>query len=171
MKLEATENSYLDLDFEVAQPGVSILQFTEGVQKRTNEKSGKTTLQLPMIIDTVLAGPESNIGLTMSHFVPIETPFGERQLAGILTMTGLVEPFSKKFGSEVDITDDSFVNAVKLKLPGKFIQVTHEIRKDNSGKDRVSITRMEAVAKSGKQAAKPGKPSSVKADDAGGDDW
>jgi hypothetical protein len=53
--------------------------------------------------------------------------------------------FAKKFGSDVDITDDTFVNALKLKLPGKRLQLTHDIRKDNSGKDRVSIVRMEAV--------------------------
>jgi hypothetical protein len=81
----------MDLDFEIPQPGTSIVEFMEGIQKRTNEKSGKTTLQLPMTIDTVMDGPEANHGCSMSHFVPIETAFGEKQLANILTMTDLVD--------------------------------------------------------------------------------
>ena len=170
MKLENTGCTSMDLDFEIPQPGTSIVEFLEGVQKRTNATSGKTTLQLPMTIDTVVDGPESNHGCSMSHFVPIETAFGEKQLANILTMTGLVDMFAKKFGNDVDITDDSFVNALKLKLPGKRMQITHDIRKDNSNKDRVSIVRMEAVGGSRNVKSKL-KPAGVKieADDNG--DW
>src|SRR5512136_1509425 len=111
MQLKDTGKDYLDLDFEVPEAGVSNLQFEEGIQKRTNEKTGKTTLQLPMVIDKVVEGPEANEGKKMSHFVPIETDFGEKQLAAILTITGLMGPFSKKFGDDVDVTDDAFINA------------------------------------------------------------
>lgn len=145
MKLEDTGQTYMDLAFEVPEAGVSILQFTDGIQKRTNEKSGKTTLQLPLVIEGVVEGPEDNEGKKMSHFVPIETEYGGRQLAGLLTMTGLVNAFSKKFGDDVDITDDTFINALKLKLVGRTIKAVHEKRKDNAGKDRVNIIRFEAV--------------------------
>jgi len=90
MELKDTGKDYLDLDFEVPEAGVSILQFEEGIQKRTNEKTGKTTLQLPLVIDSVVEGPAENKGKKMIHFVPIETEFGEKQLAGILTITGLM---------------------------------------------------------------------------------
>jgi hypothetical protein len=98
MKLEDTKQDFMDLNFEVPQPGISVLQFQEGIQKRTNENSGKTTLQLPLVIDRVVEGPDDNQGKKLSHFVPIETEWGERQLAGILTLTGLMGGFSKKFG-------------------------------------------------------------------------
>jgi hypothetical protein len=171
MKLEDTGITTMDLDFEIPQAGVSILQFQEGVTKRTNENSGKTTLQLPLSIDRVIEGSEDNLGKKLSHFVPIETEFGERQLAGILTMTGLIGAFGKKFGGNADATDESFINAVKLKLPGKFIRATHEVRKDQSGKDRVNITRFEKVGGDGSPKAHTPAQKPAAASDSGGDDW
>ena len=155
MKLEKTDMDHLDLTFEVPQPGISILQFEEGVQKRINEKSGKTTLQLPSVIDRVVEGPEENQGKKLSHFVPIETDFGGKQLAGILTLTGLIDSFSQKFGDDVDVTSDPFINALKLKLPGKFIKAHHEVRKDQSGKDRANVTRFDKFTNSGPSKARP----------------
>jgi hypothetical protein len=172
MELKETGKDYLDLDFEIPQAGVSIVQFEEGIQKRTNENSGKTTLQLPMAIDRVVEGPEDNAGKKMSHFVPIETNFGEKQLAGILTITGLIGLFAKKFGADVDVTDDGFINALKLKLPGKFVTATHEVRKDNSGKDRVNVTRFEKVAGGGSPKASPTqKGTGAASAGGGGEDW
>jgi hypothetical protein len=145
LKLENTGQDALELGFEIVQPGISILAFEEGIQKRTNENSGKTTLQLPMIVDQVIEGPEDNEGRKLSHFVPIETDFGERQLAGILTLTGLVDKMAGKFGPEVEVTNESFINGLKLKMPGKFIKAYHELRKDMNGKDRTNITKFEKV--------------------------
>jgi hypothetical protein len=149
MKLAKTDVDHLDLAFEAPQPGVSILQFEEGIQKRTNEKSGKTTLQLPFMIDRVVEGPDENQGKKLSHFVPVETEFGEKQLAGILTLTGLIDGFTQKFGEDVDVNSDQFINALKLKLPGKFIKAHHESRKDQAGKDRANITKFERFKSSG----------------------
>ena len=145
MKLEDQKIDQLDLSYEIAQPGVSVCQFEEGIQKRTNEKSGKTTLQLPFMIDRVVEGPDENQGKKLSHFVPVETEFGEKQLAGILTLTGLIDSFTQKFGEDVDVTSDQFINALKLKLPGKFIKAHHEVKKDQGGKDRANITKFERV--------------------------
>jgi len=172
MELKETGKEYLDLDFEVPEAGVSILQFEEGIQKRTNEKTGKTTLQLPLVIDSVVEGPAENKGKKMSHFAPIETAFGEKLLAGILTITGLMPGFAKKFGGDVDVTDDGFVKALKLKLPGKLIKATHEVRKDQSGKDRVNVTRFEKVSGGGSPKASPTQKSTAVASAGGeGDDW
>jgi hypothetical protein len=171
MKLEDTGVTSMDLDFQVPEAGVSILQFEEGLQKRTNENSGKTTLQLPLIIDRIVEGPESNAGLKLSHFVPIETEFGEKQLASILSITDLMDPFLKKFGPDVEVTDDTFVNALKIKLPGKFIKATHEVRKDNSGKDRATITRFEKVGGGGSAKANPPSKKLAAVTGSDGDDW
>ena len=171
MKLEDTGTTSMDLDFQIPEAGVSIVQFEEGITKRTNENSGKTTLQLPLVIDRVIDGPATNAGLKMSHFVPIETSYGENQLAAILSITDLMDAFGKKFGPDVDGTDDTFINALKLKLPDKFIKVAHEVRKDNSGKDRVNITRFEKVGGGGptKANAPVQKPPAANGSD--GDDW
>ena len=173
MKLENTNKEYLDLDFQIPEAGVSVLQFEEGITKRTNENSGKTTLQLPLVIDRVIDGPATNAGLKMSHFVPIETGYGENQLAAILSITDLMDAFGKKFGPDVDVTDDGFINAVKIKLPGKLIKATHEVRKDTSGKDRATITRFEKVGGGGSAKANPPskKPAAAVASDSGGEDW
>ncbi len=170
MDLKDTGQDTVDLEFEIPEAGVSVFQFEEGITKRTNENSGKTTLQLPMIIDQVLEGPESNEGKKLSHFVPIETEFGERQLAGILTLTGLISSFAGKFGAKVDITEDEkFINALKLKLVGKFVKGHHTVRKDQAGKDRANVTKFERFVK-GKSKPRPSEKSSND-DSAGDDDW
>jgi hypothetical protein len=157
MKIENQKVDSLDLTFEVAAAGVSIVKIEEGVQKMTNEKSGKTTLRLPLLIEEVIEGPPSNELVKLSHFLPIETDWGEKQLLGILSLTDLLEPMVKKFkGGEVDPVDDTFINLLKLKLPGKMLKATHEVRKDQKGRDQASIVRFERVngGKSSRSALK-----------------
>jgi hypothetical protein len=160
----------MDLGFEIPEPGVSVCQVEEGITKRTNENSGKTTLQIPMIIDKVIEGPEDNVGKKMSHFVPIETSFGEKQLANILTMTGLIDAFAQNLGEEIEATSDKFINAIKLKLPRKFITVHHNVRKDNKGNDQTNIVRLE---KHGHGKTGTSKPSTVpvKPENPQDEDW
>jgi hypothetical protein len=143
IKLEDTGQDSIELAYEIPSPGISVVQFVEGITKRTNENTGKTTLQLPMLIDRVIEGPEENSGKKLSHFVPIETEWGEKQIAGILSMTGLINKFSEKFGEEIEATDDRFVNAIKLKLPGKFVAVHHDTRKDQKGNDQTTVIKFE----------------------------
>lgn len=145
MKFETNNQDYLDLNFEIPTQGVSILMFEEGIQKRTNEKSGKTTLQLPFVISEVLEGSEDNEGKKLSHFVPIETKWGEKQLTSLLAMTGLLNKFAEKFKGEIDINDDKFIDSLKLKFVGKKIKAHHNVEKDKTGKDRTVIIRFEKV--------------------------
>jgi len=147
IELQDTGQDVLELDFENPQKGVSICQIEEGIQLYTNENSGKTSLRIPMVIDTVEEGPDSNVGLKLSHFCPIETAWGEKQLAGILTIVGLVGAFIEKFGTQVDSTSEPFINSVKLKLPGKFLRVHHDVRTDNKGKERATVVRFEKLKK------------------------
>jgi len=72
----------------------------------------------------------------------------------------------------VDVSEDAFINALKLKLPGKLIKATHEVRKDQSGKDRVNVTRFEKVSGGGSPKASPTQKSTAVASAGGeGDDW
>jgi len=152
----------MDLGFQLPQPGTSICVFDEGLQKRTNENSGKTTLQIPMVISQVIEGPQDNVGLKIVHFCPIETEFGEKQLANILHMTGLDKSFAEKFGDEIDPTDQKIVNALTLKLVGKQVKVKHEIRMDNKGREQVNITN---ISKWEKKQVAPEKADSSKPED------
>ena len=100
-----------------------------------------------MVIDTSEEGPESNVGLKLSHFCPIETAWGEKQMAGILTIVGLMGACIEKFGTQVDSNSEQFINFLKLKLPGKFVRVHHDVRTDNKGKERATIVRFEKLKK------------------------
>jgi len=147
IELQDTGQEVLELDFENPVKGVSICQIEEGIQLYTNENSGKTSLRIPMEIDSVEEGPESNVGLKLSHFCPIETAWGEKQMAGILTIVGLMGACVEKFGTQVDSTSEPFINFLKLKLPGKFVRVHHDVRTDNKGKERATIVRFEKLKK------------------------
>jgi hypothetical protein len=173
MKLENTGSDVIDLDFEVPEPGTSILEIQEGIRKNFNENSGKTTLLLPFMIDRVVEGPDGNEGLKLSHFVPIETAFGEKQLAGILTITDLIDQFAKKFNGEVDCTDDRFLDALKLKLVGKRLTAVHTLRADKNGRERPNIVKFERATNSKPQPVQKEIPSDSRpaAANDGGDDW
>ena len=171
MKLEHTGSDVIELDFEVPEPGTSILEIQEGIRKNFNENSGKTTFLIPFLIDRVVEGPDSNKGLKLPHFVPIETPFGEKQLAAILTYTDLIDPFAKKFGVDVDCTDDRFLDALKLKLVGKKLMAVHTLRADKNGRERPNIAKFERATNSKPvQKEISGDSRSAAADD-GNDDW
>jgi hypothetical protein len=147
IELQNTGQDVLELDFENPKKGISVCQIEEGVSLFTNENSGKTSLRIPMIIDSTEEGPEENCGLKMSHFCPIETAWGEKQMAGILTIVGLMDACVKKFGTQVDSTSEQFINFLKLKLPGKFLKVHHDVRTDNKGKERATVLRFEKLKK------------------------
>ena len=145
MKLENTNVEFMDLSYEIPAPGVSICVFDEGITKMTNEKSGKTTLRMPLSIQEVVEGPEDNEGKKFSHFCPIQTAYGERQLQSILSMVGLLEGFVAKFQGEIDPLEDVFIAQLQVKLPGKRVKVTHDTRKDKKDKDQVNVVRLEKV--------------------------
>ena len=57
IELQDTGQDTVELDFETPEKGVSICEIEEGIQSRTNEASGKTTLWIPLSIDKVEEGP------------------------------------------------------------------------------------------------------------------
>ena len=171
MKLDNIAVDSMDLSYEIPTPGVSVCVFEEGISKMTNEKSGKTTLRLPLSIAEVVDGSEDNEGRKFSHFLPIQTAYGEKQLQGILSMVGLLESFTKKFAGEIDPLEEVFMAALKTKLVGKTIRVVHELRKDQKNKDQVNIIRFEKITNSG-VGKPPLKPLEKKSKtQAGNEDW
>jgi len=142
MKLQQGETS-MDLDFQSPQPGISVCQLSEGIKLFTNQTTSKTSLQIPMEIVEVIDGPKENMGLRLTHFIPIETEFGERQLNNLLTMTGLIQQFSERFSGDIEPTDEKFITTLSMKLPGKLLKVKHDTRKDNQDKERANIRKVE----------------------------
>ena len=143
MKLENTNVESMDLSYEVPAAGVSLCEFSEGIQKQVNPNSGKTTLRLPLTILEAEDGPEENEGKKFSHFVPIQTAYGEKQLTGLLSMVGLLEGFVAKFQGEIDPLEDVFIAQLQVKLPGKRIKVIHDVRKNQKDKEQVNIVRLD----------------------------
>jgi len=171
MKLDNIAVDSMDLSYEIPTPGVSVCVFEEGISKMTNEKSGKTTLRLPLSIAEVVDGSEDNEGRKFSHFLPIQTVYGEKQLQGILSMVGLLESFTKKFAGEIDPLEEVFMVALQTRLTGKTIRVVHELRKDQKNKDQVNIIRFEKITNSG-VGKPPLKPSEKKVKtQAENEDW
>lgn len=146
MKLENQKIDSLDLSFEVAAPGISLVKIEDGVDLFTNEKTAKKSLKIQFIIEGVIEGPESNELVKLTHFCPIQTTWGEKQVLGILSLTDLLDPIAKKFKGEVDVMDEVFLNTLKLKLPGKILMAHHEVRKDQKGKDRANVIRFERAS-------------------------
>jgi len=179
MKKPGTEDR-MDFEFKVPDTGDYQFQIDEGIKLETNASTGKTSLWIPSKV-VKCRGDESeeNLDLQVTHFVPVNSDFGAKQIAHILSITGLFEAFDKKFpGEGIDISGDDFINALKLKLPGKlFDGGINTVEKD--GKRRANFKYIEKVgAGKGKAtgkgttkkttAAEP--PAATKAT-AGGDDW
>ncbi len=74
-------------------------------------------------------------------------------------MTNQIEAFATRFNGDVDITSDEFVDFLKAKLLGKTIVASHEVKKDQNGRERPSITRFEAHVKGSKKVSAPAKAS------------
>lgn len=179
MKKPETQNDRMDLDFKVPDTGDYRFQIDEGIKLETNATSGKTSLWVPAKIVECRGGEsEENLDLQATLFVPVESEFGAKQIAHILSITGLFEAFDKKFpGDAIDISSEEFINALKLKLPGQlFDGGINTVEKD--GKHRSNFKYIEKVgAGKGKAAGKAaaGKKAEPKAETkaaaAGGDDW
>lgn len=182
MKQAGTEGR-MDFDFKVPDTGDYRFQIEEGIKLSTSEKSGKTSLWIPAKTIECLTGQgEDQLDLQVTHFVPITTDFGHRQIAHILDCTGLFEAFDKKFpGEDVDMASEEFVNALKLKLPSKLFDGGIET-KESDGKRQTKFKWIGKVG-SGKEKAKaaggakaPGKaktepPPAKKEAAKDGDDW
>jgi hypothetical protein len=134
MRLRDDFKDEMEVGFDCPEPGVSIFQIQEGVTEIKKEDSEGISLRIPMLLDTVLEGPDTNHGLTASAFLALvskegnKVEFAETQLNFILFATGLTKEFMNKFPEDIEPFDDKFLTGLKLKLPGKLIKVAHDTR-------------------------------------------
>ena len=184
MKQNEKQDERMDLDFKVPDSGDYRFQIDEGIKKETNKNSGKTSLWIPAKVVECRGGEsEENIDLQVTHFVPIESDFGAKQIAHILSITGLFEAFDKKFpGEDVDVSSEEFINALKLKLPGMlFDGGINTVEKDGVRRanfkyiEKVDAGKGKTGAKGAAKGAAKGKASasapSAAAAGTGDDDW
>jgi len=171
MELENTGNDEMELGFMPVPDGTYIYQLVEGVDLIVKEDTDSKTLKIPLLVDSVVDGDADAVGMPSTKYINIikkdgeENPFGGKTINNILTMTGLADSFVKNFAGEIPADDEKFVNALKLKLPGKFLRLTHNLTKDDQGRSNINWTKIARVKKSGGGKAKTDKPKTDSADD------
>jgi hypothetical protein len=142
MRLDTVENK-MELGYQVPEPGKYLFQVSEGIELFTNENSGKTSLKVPTKIVEAINGDEGSVDLTVIHFCPIETNYGEKQVCSLLTITGLTPAFEKRFADGTSFKDNKFVDSIKLKLPGKLFVGEIEVRENNKGQKNANFKSWE----------------------------
>ena len=181
MEFAPTEDT-MDLGYPTVPAGRYLWKIEE-VKMIVNEETGSKGYGFDLVVDAPIEGDPAAEGLKSSWYINVinkageVNPFGEKQINGIVSMTGNVEAFAKKFSSGVDIDDDRLAAALGIKLPDKFLDMTHVIEKytgkDGAERERANFIKFQAYksgASSGgakKPAAK--KPAAEAASD--GDDW
>ena len=157
MKIDQNAPDSIDLVFQLPTPGTYVWQLQEGVELYENENTGKKSLRVPMKVDRPIEGDAEAVGIEASHFLPIMTPYGEKQLNILLSITGLLQEAAEKFSQEdVSVEDDRLQGWLKLNLPGKFLQATHTIGENQKGRKTINFSNFRKVnAKGGERTATP----------------
>lgn len=185
MEIEDTGQEEMELGFTPVPAGTYIYQLMDGVELVVSESSESKGYRIPLQVDSIVEGDAGAEGMPASWYINVikkdgeANPFGEKQINSILTLTGLVDSFAKNFKGAVDIDDEKLVNALILKLPGKFLRMTHDIQvsEDDEGnkKYRMNFTKVAKIKK--KKSSKPPAEDKQedkkeeKSDDSGEDSW
>lgn len=179
MELENTGMDEMELGFMPVPDGTYIYQLMEGVELIVKEDSESKTLKIPLLVDSVVDGDADAVGMPSNKYVNIvkkdgeENPFGGKTINNILTMVDLIDSFVKNFDGEIAADDEKFVNALKLKLPGKFLRLTHNVVKDDEGRSNINWTKIAKVKKKGGTGAgvKKGSTKKEPATESAEDEW
>jgi hypothetical protein len=142
MKITTDENR-MELGYQVPEAGKYLFQVSEGIDLFTNENSGKTSLKVPTKILEAIEGDAGSVDLTVIHFIPIETAYGEKQVCSLLTITDLAPAFEKRFADGTSFMDVKFIDSVKLKLPGKLFVGEIEVRENSKGQKNANFKSWE----------------------------
>jgi hypothetical protein len=164
MQIDTGQDKF-ELGFEIPEPGKYLFQISEGIDLFINENSGKTSLKIPTKIVEPINGDAGSVGMTVTHFAPIETTYGEKQICSLLTITGLAPYFEGKFSDDTKFTYQKFIDTIKLKLPDKYFKGEIEVFENNKGRKNASF---KSWHKAGKQKT-ISKPSSTES--GGVEDW
>lgn len=181
MNFEQNTGDSLDLGFDVPEAGTYIYQIGEGIELKKKD-NGKRAINIPVEIVDTLQGNAENLHKKAVMFINVRDENGKvynstgKQLGTLLSFTGVIAEFQKKFGESVEPDDEKFIAGLKIKLRGKLLKLTHNIRtyKDDSGQDRQSVnfTKIERATKGAPGSAPaPSGAVSSEATSAPADDW
>lgn len=167
MEFEKTSDE-MDLGYPNVPAGRYLWEIEE-VDLFTNDETGSRSYIFRLVCDQPIDGDKDAAGLKDSWVINVikkdgnANEFGEKQVNGVVSMTGGTAYFAKKFTDGVDIDDDKLSAALALKLPGKFLDMTHVMEKYNdkegNEKERSNFIKFQAAKKSG--GAKKEKKASV----------
>ena len=165
MRLDTGEDK-MELGFQIPEPGKYLFEVSEGIELFTNENSGKTSLKVPTKILEAIDGDAGSVDLTVTHFIPIKTTYGEKMVCSLLTITNLAPAFEKKFPDDISYLDDKFIDSIKLKLPGKLFVGEIEVFENSKGQKNANF-------KSWERHEKKSQPKFVegKTNEAEGEEW
>lgn len=176
MEFEKPNSDEMDLGFPVVPAGRYLWIFEEGIElmKAKDEDSKSLGYRFPLIVDQPIDGDKDAEGMKGSWYVNVVkkdgevNTFGEKQINAIVSMTGLFAAFSKKFADGVAIDSDKLATALALKLPGKFLDMTHNIVKGKNDKDQMEFSKFQAYKKG---SGSGGGGSTKKPETQTDDDW
>jgi hypothetical protein len=165
VEFEKTDDE-MSLGFPMVPAGRYLWCFDEGVTlaESKDEDSHAKGYRFPLFVDQPIDGDGDTEGMKGSWYVNVikkdgeSNTFGEKTINSILSMTGLVDGFAKKFDGGVNIDNDKLAAALALKLPGKFLDMTHTIKKQGD-RENMEFGRIAKYKKASKAAAKSAKKS------------
>jgi hypothetical protein len=157
------EQDSMEMGFDIPSPGRYIVTIEEGIDKYTNQNTGKTSLQVPFrTLEALDDGDKESEGKTFKNFFAIETPFGEKQVVFLLNATGSAAEFAKKFSDDTPMTDQKVIDGLKIRLANKSLIITINHQKNQKGNDNVNIIKMEKL-KAGSTKKASSKPAAAPA--------
>lgn len=143
-------NEDLDLGFQPPEPGTYIWEVLK-LSPFTGPNSGKQMLKLDFQLDCNDDGSPAEVkGARGTHFVPIESEYGERQMNQILNIAGLIDDAISKFHGDIDYTDPRVTDWLSVNLEGKFLTAVHGLREyTKEGELRKSVDFKKFLFKKG----------------------
>lgn len=158
MKVQGREQG--EWGFSKAADGWHLICFDEGIGLLTNKEGevvkddkDRDLYKLPATIKD--SADESN-DISVDQIV-VASDFGEQKIADILAAVGLFKKFAEKFPGDVSFFEPKVMEAIKTKLPGKFMKVYTEQTKDGK------YTNVTKFAKADAKTDAPPAPKGTKA--------
>jgi len=180
MEFDKGENS-MDFGFEQHPIGWYVFKLLEGLALIQKEDSPGISLMVPLESVEALskpkppkkgvAGKDDAVGSKLTHFIVLITKKGEESkgaekfVASLLTITDTIDHFRKKFPDGVELTDEKFIDELKLKLPDAIIRGSVKERKDQNGEMRSELESWERHGKPVKKKASAKKKEDPPPDD------
>ena len=164
--METTETKDTSLGFPQVAGGTYVWEIMDNIKIIEGKETESISHSIGMRIDSVVNG-DGHEGDKASWMINVITGKGDdNRMADttyqkLLTAAGCMKDLADKSkGEDVDVTSDKFMAFIKAKLPGRFIEATHQVKDKN-----MNFTDVRAI--SGKDA--PMVEGSK--EDKGGDDW